>query len=145
MNRKALLIGAGGAGSAIGLGLLERGVSSLSIFDIDQTRSLKLVDRLNKKYSKIGNVVTKPELKGFDIVAHASPTGMKKTDPLPLDPSELVDSMHIGDVVTEPSITPLIRIARGIGCNAHTGIQMWKGHQEILVDFLLHEENKNNL
>ena len=138
-NRKTLLIGAGGAGSAIGLELLDRGASALGIHDIDSKRASRLVRMLKERHPNKAHTVGGPNPAGFDIIAHASPTGMNPNDPFPLKKSELEHLMHVGDVVTEPEVTPLIRFARDLGCNTHTGIQMWKGHQETAVDFLLNQ------
>jgi shikimate dehydrogenase len=143
-DRSALLIGAGGAGSAIGLALLDRGISALNIYDIDQGRASKLSNLLRTKYPNIVHTVTAPQPVGSDIIAHASPTGMKKGDPLPLDIKTLDGSMHVGDVVTEPVLTPLLQFAKELGCSIHTGIQMWKEQQDVVVDFLLHQETKDN-
>lgn len=139
-DRTALLIGAGGAGSAIGLSLLDRGLSALSIFDIDQDRASKLAGLLQTKYPGIVDTVTTPQPAGSEIIAHASPTGMKKGDPLPVDVTTLDDSMHVGDVVTEPTLTPLIQFAKKRGCSVHTGIQMWKEQQDVIVNFLLNQD-----
>ena len=45
-GKRALLIGAGGAGSAIGLALLDEGIGDLGIYDIDPDRSDKLMNLL---------------------------------------------------------------------------------------------------
>ena len=140
---RALLIGAGGAGSAIALELLERGVTQLHIFDIRQSRAVGIAELLNANFPHSVHVTTSPNPFGFNIIAHASPTGMNAEDPLPLEDSHLISSMHVGDVVTAPPITSLIRVARERGCNTHTGIEMWEAQQNVVVDFLLHEPMPN--
>ena len=46
MRQRALLVGAGGAGSAISWALVEAGVAELAIHDIDTTRRDGLIQRL---------------------------------------------------------------------------------------------------
>ena len=140
---RALLIGAGGAGSAIALELLERGASQLHIFDIKQSRATDIAKLLNANFPHIVHVTTSPNPSEFNIIAHASPTGMNEEDPLPLKESNLTSSMHVGDVVTAPPVTSLIRVARERGCNTHTGIEMWEAQQNVAVDFLLNEPMVN--
>ena len=140
-GQRALLIGAGGAGSAIGLALLDEGVAELNIYDIEPTRSDKLSNLLASDYDGV-SVVSNSDPIGFDIIAHATPTGMKSKDPLPLDVGQLANDMHVGDVVTEPEISPLIKAAKERGCRTNTGIEMFDGHREIIVDFLLHQEKR---
>ena len=139
-GHRALLIGAGGAGSAIGLALLDEGASQLAIYDIDTKRSQTLLNLLKNDYSGV-SVVSDTSATNFDIIAHATPTGMKSDDPLPLDVSQLTSQMHIGDVVTMPEVPPLIEAARARGCQTTTGIEMFDGHRKVVVDFLLHADN----
>ena len=140
-GKRALLIGAGGAGSAIGLALLDEGIGDLGIYDIDPNRSDKLMNLLANNYDSV-SVVQNTTPQGFDIIAHATPTGMKSVDPLPLDVDQLIHTMHVGDVVTEPAIPPLIKEARERGCRTNTGIEMFDGHRETVVDFLLHQDKR---
>lgn len=138
-GRRALLIGAGGAGSAIGLALLDEGASKLAIYDIDTKRSETLLNLLKNDYSGV-SIASDPSATNFDIIAHATPTGMKSDDPLPLDVTHLTNQMHVGDVITEPAVPPLIEEARARGCQTTTGIEMFGGHRELVVDFLLHAD-----
>ena len=140
-GKRALLIGAGGAGSAIGLALLDEGIGDLGIYDIDPNRSDKLMNLLASNYDSV-SVVKNTAPQGFDIIAHATPVGMKSVDPLPLDVNQLIHTMHVGDVVTEPAIPPLIKKARERGCRTNTGIEMFDGHRETVVDFLLHQDKR---
>ena len=140
-GKQALLIGAGGAGSAIGLALLEDGLTKLGIYDVDRGRSDSLMRLLADDYESV-SVVNSPDPAGYDIVAHATPSGMKSEDPLPLDVGQLTANMHVGDVVTEPEITPLIEASRERGCRTNTGIEMFDGHRGIVVDFLLHQDKR---
>ncbi|QAU50274.1 shikimate dehydrogenase family protein [Bradyrhizobium guangzhouense] len=132
---RALLVGAGGAGSAIALALVEAGVRELAIHDSASERRDALIDRLNglgKAPVRAGT----SDPAGFDFVANATPAGMKAGDPLPVDVIRLAPSAYCGCVITKPEISPFIAAARKLGCVTATGTDMYRQHQGIMVDFL---------
>ncbi|MEO8117994.1 MAG: ThiF family adenylyltransferase [Rhodoferax sp.] len=135
-GKKALLVGAGGAGSAIAHALVMAGVSSLAIHDEDSTRRSTLVNRLaglNQCPVKHGTA----DPSGFDIVINATPVGMKEADPYPLDADKITANMFVGCVITAPAITPLIAAARAKGCGTMTGAHMFGRVSDLMVEFLL--------
>ncbi|MBR1176292.1 shikimate dehydrogenase [Bradyrhizobium sp. KB893862 SZCCT0404] len=133
---RALLVGAGGAGSAIALELVEAGVSELAIHDSLTERRDALIGRLNGlRKAPVRAGTGDPQ--GFDFVANATPAGMKDGDPLPVDTARLAPSAYCGCVITKPEISPFIAAARKLGCVTGTGTDMYQQHQSIMVDFLL--------
>jgi shikimate dehydrogenase len=141
-GKRALLIGAGGAGSAIAMALVEAGVSELAIHDGDTTRRDHLIDRLTnlgKAAIKIGS--SNPD--GYDLVANATPAGMKPGDPLPVDVTKLKPASFVGCVITVPALSPLIEAARRLGCPTSTGTDMYNALQSSMIDFLLAPEARS--
>ena len=135
-GKRALLVGAGGAGSAIAYELVEAGVSELAIHDGDAVRRDRLIERLrNLNRAKISAGSGDPT--GFDLIANATPAGMKDGDPLPVDADKLLPSMFVGCVITKPAVSPIVEAARAIGCNTSTGGEMYETLQAAMVDFLL--------
>jgi shikimate dehydrogenase len=135
-NKRALLVGAGGAGSAIAHSLVLAGVSELAIHDPDDQRRQSLIDRLNSlKLSKVMQGSSNPS--GFDVAVNATPIGMKETDPTPIDVTQIHADMFVGCVITAPAITPLIAAARAKGCKTVTGADMFAQVRELMVQFLL--------
>ncbi len=135
-GKKALLVGAGGAGSAIAHALVMGGVSELAIVDPDEQRCTTLVDRLNG----LQRCTVRPgsnDPTGFDIVLNASPVGMKDSDPFPLQVDKLEPDMFCGCVITAPAITPFIASAREKGCGTMTGAHMFARVRDLMVEFLL--------
>jgi shikimate dehydrogenase len=133
---RALLVGAGGAGSAIALELVEAGVSELAIHDGLAGRRDALIGRLNALGKALVRAGTMDPA-GFDFVANATPAGMKDGDPLPVDVARLAPSAYCGCVITRPEVSPFIAAARKLGCVTATGTDMYQQHQSIMVDFLL--------
>lgn len=133
---RVLQVGAGGAGSAIALALLEAGAVELALHDADPARRDRLIARLATRY---GNrvVAGSDDPTGFDIVAHATPMGMRPGDPLPVDVQQLRAATFVADVVTRPAVPPLIQAARDLGCRTSTGTDMFAAVAVLIVDFLL--------
>ena len=133
---KALLVGAGGAGSAIAVALLEAGVGGLVISDTNQPRVAALIEVLEEIGG--GRVTAGPaDPTGCDLVFNATPMGMEEGDPLPVDAGLLADSMFVGDVIAGHGVTPFIDAARGIGCATANGVDMVKAVQDLMADFML--------
>jgi shikimate dehydrogenase len=134
-GKRALLVGAGGAGSAIAHALVTSGVSELAIHDEDGTRRSSLITRLNSLgLCSVTDGSADPS--GFQIVINATPVGMKETDPFPVNPDPIVGSMFVGCVITAPAVTPLIAAARAKGCVTVTGAEMFARVRDLMVDFL---------
>jgi shikimate dehydrogenase len=132
---RALQVGAGGAGSAIALALLEAGVAELALHDADATRRDALLGRLQERF---GARVTagSPDPAGFDLVANATPMGMRVGDPYPVEVAGLKPDTFVGDVVTRPAVPPLIDAARRAGCRTSTGSDMFAAVAVLIADFL---------
>jgi shikimate dehydrogenase len=136
---RALLVGAGGAGSAIALALVEAGVSEIAIHDAAVDRRDRLIAELNglgKGRARIGS----DDPAGYDCVANATPAGMRDGDPLPVDVARLAPSTYCGCVITKPEMSPFIAAARKTGCVTATGTDMYRQQESIMLDFLLGQD-----
>lgn len=135
-GQKALLVGAGGAGSAIAYSLATGGVRELAIHDEDTVRRDALVQRL----ASLGTcrvVAGSSDPTGFDIAINATPIGMKAGDPHPIDASKFKPAMFVGCVITAPAVPPMIAAARALGCNTLTGADMFAQVKDLMVEFLM--------
>ncbi len=135
-ERRALVVGAGGAGSAVALALVEAGVSALAVADVDEGRRQGLVGRLAAKAPAAVRTGT-ADPTGFDLVVNATPAGMRPTDPLPVVAARLEPSAFVADLVTRPVMTPLLEAARGRGCAVVTGADMFAVQAGGMADILL--------
>ena len=133
---RALLVGAGGAGSAIAYALVDAGVRELAIHDTDVKRRDALISRLTANL-KTPVIVGSDDPSGFDLIANASPAGMKPGDPYPVDPKKLKPSMFVGCAITSPPASPIVEAARKIGCKTSVGGDMYAAAQQLMIDFLL--------
>ncbi len=134
-GKRVLLVGAGGAGTAMAHALVEAGAAELAIHDASEPRRDDLVARLAVLgATRVRSGGTDPD--GFDVVLNATPAGMRGGDPLPVAASRLQASMFVGDVVTAPVVTPLLAAARARGCATMTGADMFAQVRDHLVEFL---------
>ncbi len=141
-GKRALVIGAGGAGSAIAQALLAAGVRELALHDADTERRDVLIARLNTMGAGRA-IVGSPDPTGFDLVGNATPAGMKAGDPLPIDVGKLLPSTFVGCVITVPAASPIIEAARARGCSTSTGTDMYQALQGSMLDFLLDPAKAN--
>jgi shikimate dehydrogenase len=135
-ERRALLVGAGGAGSAVALALVEAGVAKLAIAEVDASRRDSLIARLAARHP--GKVTAgNADSTGFDLVVNATPVGMAASDPLPVDIARLDAAACVADLITRPAVTPLLEAARQRGCQIVTGTNMFAVQAGTMADILL--------
>jgi shikimate dehydrogenase len=135
-GRRALMVGAGGAGSAIALALLDAGVDALAIHDGDVGRRDALVGRLRARHGDRVRAGS-PDPTGHAVVVNATPVGTRAGDPYPVHVDRLTPAMFVADVITAPAVTPLIEAARRLGCKTQVGGGMFAAVRDLMVDFLL--------
>jgi len=121
-----VLMGAGGAGSAIAHTVLGLGATQLRIVDTDPKRAAALVAALNSRYG--AGAVAMPNMAeavvGATGLIHATPTGMDKLPGLPVAAALLLRSMWVSEVVYFPIETELLKAARAAGCATVNGGSM---------------------
>ena len=133
-GRRALLLGAGGAGSAIGYELLQAGALHVAVHDADKARKATLLDKLGgMHFDRVS--AGSPSPVGFDLVVNATTSGMRAGDPLPLAVGDLRPETFVGDVVTNAEPTPLIRAAGERGCRTLTGADMFDAVARLMLSF----------
>ena len=134
-DKRALQVGAGGAGSAIALSLAMEG-ANVALADLDTAKRDALIARLGRQGHKV-TAAEKPDPSGFDLVVNATPAGMRPGDPLPVDVSRLDANMFVTDIITMPLTTPLLAAAQAKGCRTQNGQQMFDAQVDFICDFLL--------
>ena len=131
-GKHALVIGIGGAGSAIAYALAEASVSTLCIRDLDAARTDKLANMLKSRFPNINISTEPPEMAALDIAVNGSPVGMNGDPNLPMPLDDIQSHAIVCDAVTSPEQTPWLKTAAQIGCKTSTGNDMVAGHFPIL-------------
>ena len=124
---RVVLLGAGGAGAAVGYAAMELGVSELSVFDSDPSRAAALASHLGSRFPGRKTIQVQ-DLAGAVQAAtgliHATPVGMLGHAGMPVDERLLRPSMWVSEVVYVPLETELLKAARRIGCPTVDGGHM---------------------
>ena len=131
---RVLQIGAGAAGSAIAVALLDAGARELVLHDVDAAKAEGLV-RLLAHRGRVNS--GPPDPTGCDIVLNSTPMGMHPDDPLPVSQDLLTGLMFVGDVVAGHGETALLQAARAAGCKTADGSAMVDAGIDLMIDFLI--------
>jgi len=132
---RVLLAGAGGAGSAIAVALLDAGAAHLSIQDPDTGKLTALLDRLDAAWPGRAAAADAPPREAVDLAVNATPLGLRAADPLPFVPDRLPRSCVIADIVMKPRDTPLLRAAEALGYAVQPGIAMLEHQLDLYQSF----------
>lgn len=130
-GKRIVMLGAGGAARAIGVELALRGAGSLTIVNRPEDRELGLA--LAEILEQLCPSVEYVDWSGAygipadtDIFINATSIGLyPNVDDLPnIDTESLLPSMFVQDVIPNPAVTPLIKLAREKGARCNTGMGM---------------------
>jgi shikimate dehydrogenase len=123
-KRRAVQIGAGGAGAAVAHAACKLGIEELSIYDIDPAKAAHEVDALNARFGA-GRARQVKDLKASiaeaDGLIHCTPTGMKKLPGMAIPADYLRADLWVAEIVYFPLVTELIRTAKTLGCRVADG------------------------
>jgi shikimate dehydrogenase len=120
------LLGAGGAGSAVGYALLSIDVAQVTVIDVRPESAAVLADSLARQFGPDRAMAVSADLiseavSAADGLVNATPAGMTGRPDLPLPASVLRGDLWVADVVYRPLETPLLTMARRIGCRTLSG------------------------
>ena len=130
---RVVLLGAGGAGSAIAHSLCCMKTASLVIVDPDAARAAALAGELNRQYggrAASGSSDVAAAMRGgggATGLVHATPTGMDKLPGLPLPAELLRPDLWVSEIVYFPLETALLEAARALGFRVVDGGTMAVG------------------
>jgi shikimate dehydrogenase len=127
---RVVLLGAGGAGSAIAHALMRMGSPDLVLVDAEAGRAQALAAELGRHYGG-RRARAEPDISrampGATGLVHATPTGMVKLPGLPLPAALLRPDLWVAEIVYFPFETELLKAARAAGCRTVDGGTMAVG------------------
>ena len=124
LGDRMVLLGAGGAGVAVGYGALRYGAAHLDIVDQDADRAAAVAARLGSLVGTHRVAATSDlerALRGAGGLIQATPVGMDAHPGLPVDPRLLRLDHWVADIIYFPLETELVHRARAVGCRVMTG------------------------
>jgi shikimate dehydrogenase len=117
---RAVLLGAGGVASAAAHALVDLDMN-VTILNRTPANAKILAERAGCRWAAWDTF----DYLNPDLVVNATPLGMEPDVRSPLKPGQLTKEMTVFDLVYTPPITPLIEMARAIGCPTITGTEMF--------------------
>ena len=142
-GKQVVILGAGGVARAVGFALVQRKVASLVITDGIFERARALVENLLRytKGASSGSKDLEPDVTIFqwqnlssartfdncDLIVHCTTVGMKDSSQdgqSPLSLEVIPKGVLVYDVVYNPWLTPLLRLAQKAGANILGGLPM---------------------
>lgn len=118
-RERVVLVGAGGAGSAVGHALRALGVGELTVVDLDRGRAEALAAPLGARAAEPAQL---PALLAVaDGMVNATPVGMLARPGSPVPAELLHPGLWVADVIYTPLETELLRQAREAGCRTLNG------------------------
>jgi len=121
---RALVVGAGGVGSAIAASLAAAGVAAIDLFDVHAPSADALAKRLRQHYPALQVRTGNSDPVSADIVVNATPMGMNHGDAMPMDVSRIAPEAFVGEVVMEQEMTAFLQAVQARGCRFQIGTDM---------------------
>lgn len=135
-GKDVLLVGAGGAGSALALSLAGAGATKLAIYDIVPERHERLAGQVAKHYPDCRVAPGSPSPSAYHMVINATPCGMHDGDPLPIETAGLRPDTEVVEIIMKPETTPLLAAAIEKGCRVQHGRHMLDEQLRLLAQFM---------
>jgi shikimate dehydrogenase len=123
---RVLVLGAGGAASAVVLALLEVRADAVSLLARSPDRARQLQERLDPDGRRVRVVGHDVELRreGYDLVVNATPLGLNPDDPHPVDLHRPARVGAVLDLTYHPGGTAWVAAAHAVGIPAADGTGM---------------------
>ena len=136
-GRECLLIGAGGAATAIAFSLVQAGVSKLTISNRTSEKAKEMARQINDRFGPERAKAGAARPASGQIVVHATSLGMRADDPSPIDVRQIDGSMLVAEVVAQPEMTPLLVSAQERGAQVHSGMHMIRNQVDLIAEHLM--------
>ncbi len=131
-NKKAVILGAGGASRAVSVALARKKVKQLVIADVDEDKAKSLAATIKSKLNvdARGMAPNTMQFYGFadeaELIVNATPVGMhpKETE-CPLSNISVIHPRQlIVDLIYNPTQTKLLKLAKRLGAKTQNGLGM---------------------
>jgi shikimate dehydrogenase len=135
-GKSCLLVGAGGAASAVAFALAAHGCAALTITNRTASRADALAARVRDAFPGVDVRAGDPEGRRYDLAVNGTSLGMKPDDALPMSASVIEATTLVAECVLAPEMTRLLEAARARGRAIHTGVPMLSAQMELMLHFM---------
>jgi shikimate dehydrogenase len=133
---RAVVLGAGGAASAIAVALVDAGVARIDIRNRTGARAEQLAGRLHAAFPTAEVGTDAARLGEADLVVNATSSGMSPHDQPPIDLALARPDAIAADVVMSADPTPFLAAAAARGMRTHEGTRMLSGQLALISQYL---------
>jgi shikimate dehydrogenase len=133
---RTVLLGAGGAASAVAVGLLGAGVTRLDISNRNPARAADLVALLRRAFPEARIGMGLDGLADAQLIVNATSSGLSPSDASPLPAESMPAGVIAADVVMSAERTPFLAAAASRGNRLHEGAHMLSGQIQLIADFV---------
>jgi len=128
-GKSVFILGAGGAAKAVAFGLASEGAASIYVYDIVSSKSRELARALRRSAGdcRIKSCAKRDigtSIKDCGLLVNCTPLGMRKKDPLPIDPKLIHSGLCLYDLIYTPLETRLVKIAKKKRIRSVNGLGM---------------------
>jgi shikimate dehydrogenase len=130
-NSSVCILGAGGAGRALGVGAALAGARSVLVLNRSRENADAVCDILVEQFPEVDFVCTlfdsddaREQFQACEIIVNATPVGMTSKPGLPIPADWLSPNQYIYDTIYVPAETELMKAARRKGCPVRGGLGM---------------------
>ena len=139
-GKSVLLIGAGGAASAIAAALAEGKAARIAIYDVDEAKAHSLAHSVGERYGIPTSAQRTNDPRGFEVIINATPLGLKANDPLPTMPERIDGAAIVCDILMKNQPTPFLQAAMSKGNTVLPGFDMLILQSPLFLEFFgLHQ------
>lgn len=135
-SKECLLVGAGGAASAIALALAAHGAASVTVVNRTHAKAAALAGRVRAGFPNVRVAIGDASDRRYDLAVNATSLGMRDGDVLPMTDDQIDRAALVAECVVAPEITPLLATARARGRAVHTGVPMLHAQIELMLRFM---------
>lgn len=129
-GKRALLIGAGGTARSIAAALLKEGAASLAVCNRTRSRAERLAEHCRNIFpaARVSTLACQPDdfrsaVRDSDLLINATPSGLESPKGPLVRENDLHPALVVFDALYTPA-TPLLLLARRVGCTAVAGTRM---------------------
>ena len=127
-GKTVCVIGAGGAAKAVVVYLSKAGAKRITIYDLENGRSQKLIVHLKESFKDVEFMQTDSigglNMSDSDLLINATPVGMKDSDPLIVSEGVIHKGLLVYDLIYNPKETKLLKLAKEKGARVSNGLGM---------------------
>jgi shikimate dehydrogenase len=127
-NKKAAVLGAGGAARAVVFVLANSGAKEIVIYDIDKAKAQNVVGMVKNLFPdfniRLADRIEELDIRNKQLLINTTPVGMKHTDSSLITEGMLHKSLFVYDLIYNPPETKLLKLAKDAGARTSNGLRM---------------------